>query len=58
MKTNNFPNAEAVSTYAEEAMRWAIGNGILQGMGDGTLQPQAELTRAQTAALLAWLTAE
>lgn len=53
-----FADAETVSDYAEDAMRRAVGNGILQGTGSGTLAPQAELTRAQAAALLARLLIE
>lgn len=53
-----FTDAETVSDYAEDAMRRAVGNGILQGTGSGTLAPQAELTRAQAAALLARLLIE
>ncbi|MCR5481266.1 MAG: S-layer homology domain-containing protein [Clostridia bacterium] len=31
---------------------WAIENGIIQGMGDGTLNPAGELTRGQFGLLL------
>ncbi|RKJ81931.1 S-layer homology domain-containing protein [Butyricicoccus sp. 1XD8-22] len=55
---SGFTDAEMVSDYAEEAVRWAVRNGILQGTGSGALAPQAELTRAQAAALLARLLIE
>jgi len=55
---SGFTDAEMVSDYAEEAVCWAVGNGILQGTGSGALAPQAELTRAQAAALLACLLIE
>ena len=32
---------------------WAIENGLINGMTDGTLKPQATATRAQVAAILA-----
>ena len=33
-------------------MAWAVENGLLSGMGDGTLAPQGQATRAQVAAIL------
>ena len=47
-----FPDAGDVSSYAREAMGWALAEGILQGTGDGTLQPQGRAARGQTALLL------
>lgn len=47
-----FTDAEAVSGYAREAMCWAVEAGILNGLGDGSLDPRGEATRAQTAAML------
>ena len=38
--------------WAEEAIRWAIVNGILQGYPDGTFRPDEGLTRAQLAEVL------
>ena len=32
-------------------MRWAIGNGIIEGMTSTTLEPQGTATRAQCAAI-------
>ena len=50
---DRFPDADAVSSYAAEAMRWAVSNGLIDGMDDGTLNPQGDATRAQVAAVLA-----
>ena len=47
-----FTDGEAVSDWAEEAMAWAVSQGILTGDGD-LLRPQAAATRAQVAAILA-----
>ena len=47
-----FPDAGEVGGYAREAMGWALAEGILQGTGDGTLQPQGRAARGQTAVLL------
>ena len=47
-----FPDAGEVSGYAREAMSWALAEGILQGTGDGTLQPQGRAARGQAAVLL------
>ena len=47
-----YRDAGDVSAYAREAMRWALSEGILQGTGDGTLQPQGRAARGQTAVLL------
>lgn len=48
----HFTDADAVSGYAEEAIRWANENKILNGMGDGTLNPRGNATRAQVAQIL------
>ena len=47
-----FRDAGDVSAYAQEAMGWALAEGILQGTGEGTLQPQGRAARGQTAVLL------
>lgn len=46
-----FTGSASVSPYAVEAMRWAVGAGIVNGM-DGSLVPQGEATRAQMATML------
>ncbi len=47
-----FPDAEAVSGYAREAMGWAVTNELILGVGDNYLAPAATATRAEIAALL------
>ena len=47
-----FADTDEVSAYAEKAMRWTVENGIIQGMGDGTLAPKALATRAQVAQIM------
>lgn len=49
---SQFSDAREVSGWALDAVRWAVSQGILKGMGDGTLAPQGGATRAETAALL------
>ena len=48
---SGFADAASVSTYADEALQWAVANGILTGM-DGKLCPQGNATRAQVAQIL------
>ena len=48
----DYPDADAVSEYAYEAMCWTTMHGIIGGMGDGTLQPQGPATRAEVATML------
>ena len=47
-----FTDADSVSDWADAAMRWAVGAGLINGMGDGTVDPQGFATRAQVAALM------
>lgn len=49
---SDFSDADDVSEYAIEAMEWAVAEGLINGMGDGTLNPQGTTTRAQAAAIL------
>lgn len=48
----SFTDAGRVSSYATDAMRWAVSTGIIGGMGNGTLAPQGKATRAQVATIL------
>lgn len=48
---NGFPDAGNVSSYASEAISWAVGEGIING-SDGKLLPQGNATRAQVATIL------
>lgn len=49
---DGFTDANEVSDYALDAMRWAVGTGIIGGMGGGVLSPGGNATRAQVAAVL------
>ena len=50
-KFDSFSDAASVSTYAADAMQWAVANGIVNG-SDGKLNPQDNATRAEVAAIL------
>ena len=53
---SGFPDAASVSSYAVQALNWAVAQGIIGGMTDGTLNPAGPSTRAQTAVMLyRWL---
>ena len=45
------PDADKIADYANEAMHWMVMNGVITGMGDGTLAPRDNATRAQIAAM-------
>lgn len=47
-----FSDAGQLSGYADSAMRWAVGKGIVSGKGGGMLDPRGQATRAETAAML------
>ena len=47
-----FTDGYAVSSYAMDAMRWAVSTGLIGG-ANGRLSPQASTTRAEAAAILA-----
>ncbi len=49
---SDFTDADTVSEYAEDYMIWAVANGLINGMDDGTIAPKATSTRAQVAAVL------
>ena len=48
---SDFSDAASVSSYAVNAMQWAVASGIVNG-SDGKLNPQNNATRAQVAAIL------
>jgi hypothetical protein len=47
-----FTDADSVSADCLDAMRWAVETGVINGMGDDTLNPQGTITRAQAAQML------
>ena len=47
-----FTDADQASSYAREALSWAVENGILSGYTNGQLAPGGTATRAQAAQML------
>ena len=48
---DSFSDAASVSSYAVNAMQWAVANGIVNG-SNGKLNPKNNATRAEVAAIL------
>lgn len=46
---NRFPDQDKISAYAIPALQWAVGQKIINGNADGTLDPTGTATRAQVA---------
>ena len=46
-----FGDAAKINTWAEPAMNWAVSNGLMDGMGNGLLEPDGNTSRAQVATL-------
>ena len=51
VELNGFEDANTVSTYATDAMRWAVASGLIQG-SNSKLNPKGTATRAQVATIL------
>ena len=49
---NTFTDADTVSEWALNAMKWAAGNGIVEGIGNDLISPETGATRAQFAAMM------
>ena len=47
-----FTDGASTSDWAEEAVAWALGSGLLSGKGGGILDPQGTATRAEVAVIL------
>ena len=47
-----YADADSVSAYAVQAMNWAVGQGLVNGVGGNSLEPQGTATRAQVATIL------
>ena len=52
MAIREFSDQERISDYAMTALTWAVNTHIINGMGDGTLAPQGQATRAEAATML------
>lgn len=46
---DGFDDAPACAGWAEDALAWAVGAGVIQGHANGSLDPAGALTRAQLA---------
>lgn len=49
---DSFADRASVSDYAAQALRWAVGEGLLSGKGAGLLYPTGTATRAEAAQIL------
>ena len=49
---NGFADGDSVSSWATQAMVWAIQEGLISGVGNNTLNPQGQASRAQVATIL------
>ncbi len=50
-----FTDKHEISSWALDAMTWAVNEGLLSGMGDGSLQPGGIATRVQVASIFTQL---
>lgn len=48
----SFTDAGTASRYAIPALKWAVGNGIISGRGNGILAPNGTATRAEAAQMM------
>ena len=49
---SKFPDGKKTSSFAKEAMEWAVGVGLITGNADGTLAPQGNVSRAVCATII------
>lgn len=47
-----FSDKSTIANYAVTPMKWAVGNGLLSGMGNNILLPKGNATRAQLATII------
>ena len=48
---SKYSDSADVSTWAEDAMAWAVGEGIITGKPNNILDPKASATRTEVAAM-------
>ena len=48
---SSFTDGASTSSWAAEAVRWAVGSGLLSGKGGGVLDPRGTATRAEAASI-------
>lgn len=51
-KVASFKDADTVASWSLDAMSWAVNSGIVMGRDDNTLDPTANATRCELAAML------
>lgn len=49
---SRFPDGDKVSPWAQTAMKWATGLGVINGYEDNTLRPGGNTTRAEAASMI------
>lgn len=49
---SNFNDTSNISNYALTPIKWAVSSGLISGMGDGTISPLGNASRAQIATIL------
>lgn len=49
---STFTGRDQAGSWAVDALRWAVSQGILTGKGGGVLDPTGQATRAEAAAVL------
>lgn len=49
---SDYEDEGTISAYAKDAMAWAVQASLIQGMGEKTLAPKGQTTRAQMAAII------
>lgn len=49
---SGYADQDGISSWAREALSWAVGQGLLSGKGDGILDPGGGATRAEVAQIL------
>lgn len=49
---SGFVDADQISVYAVDAMKWAVALGLIQGKGENDLDPSASATRAEIASIM------
>lgn len=49
---SKFTDADKISDWAKDNVRWAVGAGLISGRDDGTIDPLGNATRAEIAAIM------
>ena len=48
----DFKDTDKISSWATDAMKWAVSDGLISGIGDGKISPETGATRAQCAQIM------